>query len=228
MMLGVSFRLTGRYRALLLTDITISVFPYMYFVSQANSEAFQDLLDKCVVAVPVFHAYAHNASCQHQFSPRNIEGFGLTDGENVERLWSYLGRFARMTKEMSSGNRVDLLTDALSHYCKQKQRKLGEYSNLLVILTYMYIHAFYTELTCIERFTRANKQLRLVEKETRDILQKLYISEEQFLALLPQIVSDEEARLSQERCQLSTGIWKNHMCFNHNTVCTHVFTSLTL
>ena len=46
---------------------------------------------------------------QNQFSPRNIEGFGLTDGENVERLWSYLGRFSRMTKEMSSGNRIDLL-----------------------------------------------------------------------------------------------------------------------
>jgi hypothetical protein len=71
------------------------------------------LLDNCVVAVPIFHAYAHNASCQHKYSPRNIEGFGLTDGENVERLWSYLGRFARMTKEMSSGNRIDLLSDAL-------------------------------------------------------------------------------------------------------------------
>ena len=92
---------------------------------QANREVFHDLLDKSVVAVPKFHGYAHNASCQHQFSPRNIAGFGLTDGENVERLWSYLGRFARMTKEMSAGNRVDLLTDALSHYCKRKQSKLG-------------------------------------------------------------------------------------------------------
>lgn len=127
---------------------SISVFP-LYFVFQANSEVFQELLDKCIVAVPVFHAYAHNASCQHQFSPRNIEGFGLTDGENVERLWSYLGRFARMTKEMSSGNRVDLLTDALSHYCEQKRRKLGEcktMSNLRVVLTYMYIHTSRTDM----------------------------------------------------------------------------------
>jgi len=174
---------------------------------------FQDLLDKCVVAVPVFHAYAHNASCQHQFSPRNIEGFGLTDGENVERLWSYLGRFARMTKEMSSGNRVDLLTDALSHYCKQKQRKLGKYKiPTCTCHTDLRVHmcTSYIELTCIERFIRANKQLCLVEKETKDILQNLHISEQQFLALLPQIVSEEDARLSQERCQ-STGIWKNFL-----------------
>lgn len=189
---------------------------------QANSEMFQDLLDKCVVAVPVFHAYAHNASCQHQFSPRNIEGFGLTDGENVERLWSYLGRFARMTKEMSSGNRVDLLTDALSHYCKQKQRKLGKYKEpTCTCHTDLCVHmcTSYIELTCIERFIRANKQLCLVEKETKDILQNLHISEQQFLALLPQIVSEEDARLSQERCQ-STGIWKNFL------LCTCVLYSL--
>ena len=106
---------------------------------QANSEVFKNLLDKCVVAVPIFHAYAHDASCQHEFSPRNIEGFGLTDGENVERLWSYLGRFARMTKEMSSGNRVDVLSDALSHYCKLKQKKLGQCAACAYNYMYMYI-----------------------------------------------------------------------------------------
>ena len=182
---------------------------------QANSEIFQDLLDKCVVAVPVFHAYAHNASSQHQFSPRNVEDFGLTDGENVERLWSYLGCFARMTKKMSSGNRVDLLTDALSHNCKQKQTKLGKYKEpTCTCHTDLCVHmcTSYVELTCIERFIRANKQLCLVEKEKKDILQNLHISEQQFLALLPQIVSEEDARLSQERYQ-STGIWKNYMCF---------------
>lgn len=84
-------------------------------------DCFQPLLDRCQVAVPIFHSYAHNALCQHRFSPRNAEGFGLTDGENVERLWSFLGRFAKMSKEMSPSNRVDLLRGlydgcvALSH-----------------------------------------------------------------------------------------------------------------
>ena len=97
----------------------------MFFLFQANPDVYRILLDKCVVAVPIFHGYAHNAMCRNQFSPRNIEGFGLTDGENVERLWSYLGRISRMTKEMSSGNRIDLLSDVLYHYCRKKQRKLG-------------------------------------------------------------------------------------------------------
>ena len=56
---------------------------------------------------------------QFKYSPRNLDGFGLTDGEVVERLWSYLRRFARMTKEMRPSHRVDVLTDALLHYSRQ-------------------------------------------------------------------------------------------------------------
>ncbi len=42
-----------------------------------------------------------------------MKGFGKTDGEATERLWSDLGPYARTTKEMLSGNRQDLLEDAL-------------------------------------------------------------------------------------------------------------------
>ena len=37
---------------------------------------------------------------QIKYNPRNILGYGLSDGEVVECLWSYLRRFAAMTKEM--------------------------------------------------------------------------------------------------------------------------------
>jgi len=50
---------------------------------------------------------------------------GLADGENMERLWSYLGCFCSMSKEMSAANRTDLLSDALHHYCTLKESKLG-------------------------------------------------------------------------------------------------------
>lgn len=113
---------------------------------QANPEV-SGLNEHCTVAVPIFHAYAHQASCQHKYSPRNIEGFGLTDGENIERLWSYLGRFAKMTKEMSSGNRIDLLNDALLHYCMQKEKKLG----IRTVIAYriVYVHTMNTRLHII-------------------------------------------------------------------------------
>ena len=50
------------------------------------------------------------------FSPLRTQGVGLSDGEMMERLWSFLRRFARMTKEMRPAHRIDVLTSALLYY----------------------------------------------------------------------------------------------------------------
>ena len=60
------------------------------------------------------------------FNPRKTLGIGLTDGEGMERLWSYLGKFSSITKEMTPENRIDLLTDALIYYGQKKKQKLGK------------------------------------------------------------------------------------------------------
>ena len=60
-------------------------------------------------------------------SPRRLENFGLIDGECMERLWSYLGKFSKITKEMTTGRRKDLLEDALSHFKSKKIEVLGQF-----------------------------------------------------------------------------------------------------
>ncbi|KAI8493444.1 hypothetical protein Bbelb_288410 [Branchiostoma belcheri] len=79
-----------------------------------------EMLDKIELAVPAFHAYGHITSCQLLYSTRRKEGFGLTDGEGMERMWSYLRPFFRVTKEMTPAHRLDLLTDATLHYGRRK------------------------------------------------------------------------------------------------------------
>ena len=49
----------------------------------------------------------------------------MTDGEGIERLWSYLRGFKRITKEMTINNRQDLLTDAMLHHTFKKVDGLG-------------------------------------------------------------------------------------------------------
>ena len=66
----------------------------------------------------------HTVNLQIKYNPRNILGFGLSDGEVVERVWSYLRRFAAMTKEMHPSHRIDVLSDALSYYCQKSARNL--------------------------------------------------------------------------------------------------------
>lgn len=89
----------------------------------------EDLLHFFTFGIPVFHCYGHKMKCQvcmHpyklyvcyfniilqlKYSPRNVPGFGLSDGEVVERLWSYLRRFSRMSKEMRPSHRLDVICD---------------------------------------------------------------------------------------------------------------------
>ncbi|KAL1928707.1 hypothetical protein VTP01DRAFT_2493 [Rhizomucor pusillus] len=46
------------------------------------------------LVVGIFHVYAQQPTCQIEFNPRYIEGFGLTHGESMGRLWSSLDKFA--------------------------------------------------------------------------------------------------------------------------------------
>ena len=67
----------------------------------------------------------HLTLVQAQYNPHRIEGCGLTDGEVMERLWSYLRRMAKTTKEMRPSHRIDALTCALLHYGDKSRQKLG-------------------------------------------------------------------------------------------------------
>lgn len=85
-----------------------------------------DLLSQVIISIPVFHCYGHKLACQVLYNPRRTKGLGLTDGEATERLWSYLGQFSSITKEITPENRIDLLTDGLEYYGRKIKSKLGD------------------------------------------------------------------------------------------------------
>ena len=60
------------------------------------------------------------------YNPRRVQGLGLSDGEVMERLWSYMRSFSKITKEMSSAHRQDFLSDAFIHFAKGKIINLGD------------------------------------------------------------------------------------------------------
>lgn len=57
---------------------------------------------------------------------RRCVGFGLNDGEQLERLWAYLRPLGRITKEQTPSHRLDLLTIAILHYASKKRGKIGK------------------------------------------------------------------------------------------------------
>ena len=78
-------------------------------------------------------------------SARYQTGFGLTDVEVLERLWSFLRRFSKMTKEMRAAHRVDVLTDAL-FYCSQLASE-----NLSKIISYIFVHIHFFSCMSIRK-----------------------------------------------------------------------------
>ncbi|CAO3657008.1 unnamed protein product [Mucor hiemalis] len=64
-------------------------------------ETFPDISERAIYAVSVFHAFAHIMSCQMKYHPKYINGFGRTDGEGCERLWSYLNGFIPISRSMT-------------------------------------------------------------------------------------------------------------------------------
>jgi hypothetical protein len=51
---------------------------------------------------------------------------GLSDGENLERLWSYLGKFVRIIRYMSANHRMDFISLAIEHVFDNAIENLGK------------------------------------------------------------------------------------------------------
>ncbi|XP_065891624.1 uncharacterized protein [Dysidea avara] len=57
-----------------------------------QSQQRNDLTEFFKLVVPVFHAYGHKVDCQFSMSAAYQAGFGLTDGEVLERcIWAVYG-----------------------------------------------------------------------------------------------------------------------------------------
>ncbi|KAJ7174316.1 hypothetical protein C8R46DRAFT_1214526 [Mycena filopes] len=67
-------------------------------------------------ALPVWHAAAHEVSCQNENSLTYLDGVGRTDGEGIERTWSVLNPISCATKEMGAGARADAIEDKIDHH----------------------------------------------------------------------------------------------------------------
>ncbi|KAJ7643850.1 hypothetical protein FB45DRAFT_736350 [Roridomyces roridus] len=74
-------------------------------------------LDKFEVqyGLPVWHAAAHETSCQTENSLSYSQGVGRTDGEGIERTWAVLNPVGFSTKEMGAGARHDQIENKIDH-----------------------------------------------------------------------------------------------------------------
>ncbi|PLW37595.1 hypothetical protein PCASD_09036 [Puccinia coronata f. sp. avenae] len=96
-------------------------------------QLFPEAADRLHFGTSVFHSYVHNWKCQLEFSPRLNIGWGLSDGEGLERLWSYLATLVSPLRYSTRSHRLGALQHkiefhnkkgivSLIHWIKYKQK----------------------------------------------------------------------------------------------------------
>jgi hypothetical protein len=76
--------------------------------------------------IPLMHVKVHKQPCPWLRNPKYFTGCGLTDGETCERAWSKIGRCAMITKNMTSGHRMDMLERYLFHFYVETTKNHGK------------------------------------------------------------------------------------------------------
>lgn len=112
-------------------------------IQQAESDR-QPLAERLAFGLPVWHAAAHEDTCQVTNSLRYQPGMGHTDGEGIERGWSRINPHASSTKEMGQGARHDALDDVFSHHNWERNIGLGEFDTPFPLTGFLR----YTDDTC--------------------------------------------------------------------------------
>ncbi|KNE93316.1 hypothetical protein PSTG_13260 [Puccinia striiformis f. sp. tritici PST-78] len=91
-------------------------------------------------ATAVFHSYVHDWPCQLQYNPRYNEGWGLTDGEGLERLWSYLSPLVSPLRYATRNHRIGAINHRSFFHNELGMEKL------VVTLKRKTIHAMATKV----------------------------------------------------------------------------------
>lgn len=82
-------------------------------------------LGAAVFAVPAMHGYAHQFQCQVSYHCRFSKGFGLSDGENVERNWSEMDRLVPPLRTSTSTRRRHALCNFIRSAARRKRMTFG-------------------------------------------------------------------------------------------------------
>ncbi|KAF7320103.1 CxC2 domain-containing protein [Mycena kentingensis (nom. inval.)] len=140
-------------------------------------------------ALPVWHAAAHEASCQAANSLTHAVGVGRTDGEGIERTWSVLNPISFSTKEMGEGHRHDTIDGKVDHVNFEKNVNLGDTLSKRLII------AIAARDQQIAEFEEVDESVE--ENLRRDWTQRVELWNEDPLQPNPYIIDGSKATLTE-------------------------------
>ncbi|KZT50342.1 hypothetical protein CALCODRAFT_444761 [Calocera cornea HHB12733] len=93
-----------------------------------------------IMGCSVLHAYGHEWACQVAYNPRRRDGFGLSDGEGSERVWSRTRREIPILRRADKSRRVMALDRKFRHCGETMKENLGRWFNQKLKLLAVHRH----------------------------------------------------------------------------------------
>lgn len=87
-------------------------------------------LKSSTFVIPKLHLWGHGTGCQLKYSLNLNKWSACTDGEGIERFWSFLNPLSMSTREMGAGSRQDTIDD---HVCWWNWRKIVGFGMFAVL-----------------------------------------------------------------------------------------------
>lgn len=72
------------------------------------------------------HSYVHEWSCQLNYNPRLNDGWGLSDGEGLERIWAFLAILVSVLRYATILHRLVALHLRAEHHNEVARLNAGE------------------------------------------------------------------------------------------------------
>ncbi|XP_033982105.1 uncharacterized protein LOC117479203 [Trematomus bernacchii] len=166
------------------TDVMCKYYPYIQRVVESFPELQYVLQMRPFLSV--MHAKGHSTKCEVEWSGRNQEGAGLTVGEEVEAVNSYLSRVATTTKYMSKARRTDMITIHARGWNLRKKQNLHRYLS--------------------QRYVKTKKRTDEMDKDIQNLQTKLQTTEEGMKQWVKEVEEWAASSLKSTNCQDQQGL----------------------
>ncbi|OAV88316.1 hypothetical protein PTTG_08658 [Puccinia triticina 1-1 BBBD Race 1] len=113
------------FSCMVLQNNNLCLFLALFCIFQRN--LFEEHRPCIQMGTLIFHSYVHEWSCQIDYNPCYNTGWGLLDGEGLERMWSYLSPLISFLRYATRNHRLASLSHRLKHHNRRGLRNLCTY-----------------------------------------------------------------------------------------------------
>ncbi|KAH9446331.1 hypothetical protein Pst134EA_030252 [Puccinia striiformis f. sp. tritici] len=86
-----------------------------------------EFTNQMMFGTSIFHSYVHNWMCQLDYNPRLNTGWGLSDGEGLERMWSYLSPLVSPLRYATCNHRLAAIAHRLKYHNTRGIKQLPQW-----------------------------------------------------------------------------------------------------